>query len=158
MSAHSSHRLCNGSHLAASVRLAHSRLYFHAYSIWLFTFSDLKTIIVPQTTFGILSALSKTGSETISSKVEERIEIIRRIPLVLFWVWLNLLPFEINNQKQPQGIAEDKLNKPWRTMPSNRWSYRQATNAMRFFYLVAISVSWYMGGIRWSLSMLFLGK
>ncbi|KAI1811708.1 UbiA prenyltransferase family [Poronia punctata] len=157
---HSSNKLCSRSRLIASIREVHGRLSFHAYSIWLFTFSDLKTIVFPQTAFGILSALSKTGPITADGSgagEEYYLFIARRIPLVLFWVWLNLLPFEINNQNQPQGIEEDRLNKPWRTMPSNRWSPRQATNAMLFFYFVAIGVSWHLGGIRWSLSLVVLG-
>jgi hypothetical protein len=135
-----------------------SWLSFHIYSLWLFTLSDLKTIVFPQTVFGILSALSQVGSGVALSNSEEHLSIIRRTPLVLCWVWINFFPFAINNQRHPQSIAEDALNKPWRTLPSKRWSSYQATCAMFLLYLGASVVSWQIGGYRWSMSLLILGK
>ncbi|KAI8951164.1 UbiA prenyltransferase family [Xylaria longipes] len=133
-----------------------SRFCFHIYSLWLFTRSDLKTIVFPQTAFGVLSALSTIPSGNTAFSSEE-LAIIKRTPLVLLWVWMNLVPFEINNQRQPKDIAEDKLNKPWRTLPSGRWTCRQATYIMFVFYLIAGVLSWYIGGFRWSMSLLLLG-
>ncbi|KAI0482605.1 UbiA prenyltransferase family [Xylariaceae sp. FL0804] len=129
----------------------------HIYSIWLFTFSDLKTIVLPETAFGILTALSQAGIEGNDRHAAEGIAILRRAPLVVFWVWINLLPFAINNQRKPAAVAEDALNKPWRPMPSRRWNSSQAWYSMLFFYHIAVLVSWGLGGLRSSLFLVFLG-
>lgn len=76
------------------------------------------------------------------------IEILLRAPLVCFWVWINLLPFAIDNQRQPAAILEDKHNKPWRTMPSGRMTRAQAKRLMVCLYPTAACVSLQIGGIR----------
>ncbi|KAI0435841.1 UbiA prenyltransferase family [Xylaria telfairii] len=128
-------------------------LTYHAYCIWLFTFSDLKTIIFPQSLFGLLTALSQTKTTPIST-----LDIAYRVPLVFGWVYANLLPFEINNQRQPEAIQEDKLNKPWRTMPSGKWTSNQAFFGMWFFYMSAGLLSWSIGVLPWSLCLMLLGS
>ncbi|KAI1370976.1 UbiA prenyltransferase family [Hypoxylon crocopeplum] len=135
------------------------RVVYHVISIWLFTLSDLKTIVFPETAFGILTALSQTKSGQGSPGIAEitSLDVIRRLPLVMLWVWINLLPFAINNQRRPEAIAEDSLNKPWRTMPAGRWSMTQAQYAMYFFYVVAVAVSWKIGGLRPSIALVALG-
>ncbi|KAI1824130.1 UbiA prenyltransferase family [Xylaria intraflava] len=140
-----------------SLQQAPRFLAFHAYSLWLFTFSDLKTIVFPQTMFGLLSAFAsaRSGAKVLGS--QELLGVLQRAPVVLFWVWITLLPFEINNQRTPKDIEEDLLNKPWRTLPSKRWTPRQATYVMIFFYLVGAIVSWNIGGFRFNMSLLLLG-
>ncbi|KAI1389912.1 UbiA prenyltransferase family [Hypoxylon trugodes] len=83
--------------------------------------------------------------------------VLYRAPITLFWVWINLLPFNINNQCRPLAIVEDRINKPWRTMPSGRLSARQAKYSMILFYHVAILTSWMIGGLRPSLALIILG-
>ncbi|KAK4200391.1 UbiA prenyltransferase family-domain-containing protein [Triangularia verruculosa] len=121
---------------------------FHAHSVWLFTRSDLKTIVVPQSTFGILNAIANS---------EDWPKVSPRVPLVFFWVWLNLLPFAIDNQRQPAAILEDRYNKPWRTMPSERMTQRQAKSLMLFLYPVALVMSLWLGGTRQCLALMVLG-
>ncbi|KAI0013535.1 UbiA prenyltransferase family [Xylariaceae sp. FL0662B] len=134
-------------------------LTYHAYSTWLFTFSDLKTIVIPETAFGILTALSQTDGRQESPRggFATSHQVIRRLPLVMTWVWINLLPFAINNQRRPEAIAEDSLNKPWRAMPSGRLTTVQAQYAMYFFYVVAVAVSWKIGGLRSCVAIIALG-
>ncbi|KAI1733401.1 hypothetical protein F4680DRAFT_463178 [Xylaria scruposa] len=146
-----------GTRFTALLLYAYSRTGFHVYSIWLFTLSDIKTIIIPQSTFGILSALAKTSSGVPILHSENALRIIKRIPRVVFWVWINLLPFAISNQRNPKSIAEDEINKPWRTMPSRRWSHCQATHAMVTFYFVAGVTSWHSGGFTWSIYLFICG-
>ncbi|KAI0505876.1 UbiA prenyltransferase family [Xylaria bambusicola] len=110
------------------------RLLYHAYSIWLFTYSDLHTILFPETAFGVLHALWN--------------DVLQRFPLVLYWVWINLLAIDIGNQRSPESIAEDKINKPWRTIPSGRWSPILASYGQKFAYVVALMSSWFIGGLR----------
>lgn len=74
-------------------------LGYHLYSIWLFTYSDIKTIIVPKTTFGTLCALAAPVFGFSASYTPTPVEVLQRIPLTLLWVWINLLPFAIDNQR-----------------------------------------------------------
>ncbi|KAI1188031.1 UbiA prenyltransferase family-domain-containing protein [Nemania serpens] len=83
--------------------------------------------------------------------------VLMRSPRVIFWVWINLLPFTIDNQRQPAAIIEDRQNKPWRPMPSGRMTEAQAKALMLVFYLLAISTSLRLGGLRQSLSLIVLG-
>ncbi|CAD6440035.1 6ef31e3a-3dac-404c-b6cd-e3a455a14ec9 [Sclerotinia trifoliorum] len=117
----------------------------HLYTIWLFTFSDLKTVVGPESAFGILSALS--GPILTSNEFPNTVEIVCRLPTVVFWAWINLLPLVIDNQRRPYSIGEDRLNKPWRPMPTGRISATVAKRWMQAFYCVAIISSFYTGTI-----------
>lgn len=125
------------------------------YSIWLFTRSDIKTILAPSVCFGVLNMYSATSFELKSELAF--LECLRRAPLMMFWVWLNLLPFNIDNQRKPIAIAEDNINKPWRTLPSKRMSPQQAETVMYITYACALFASTRIGGIRQCLALICLG-
>ena len=129
---------------------------FHSLNtIWLFTLSDLKTIVGPKTTFGILSTLAGPVLTTNPSPALHN--VVRAIPRTMFWTWINLLPFAIDNQRQPSAIKEDAMNKPWRPMPSKRLSERAAFNLVLVLYPAAIISSFYFGALRQCLTLLMLG-
>ncbi|PSR76877.1 UbiA prenyltransferase family [Coniella lustricola] len=133
-----------------------NRVLYHTQTLWLFTLSDLKTIAVPSTVFGVSNAIVapvygiSAGTDTLG--------IILRTPLVFLWVWANLLPFDINNQHTPSAIAEDSINKPWRPLPQGRITPAQAKVAIYCLYpavqLVSIRLD---GGLRQGLALIFLG-
>jgi 4-hydroxybenzoate polyprenyltransferase len=124
-------------------------------SIWLFTYSDLKTIVIPKSIFGVLSAISSSVFSIHSTQTAAT--ICQRAPVVLFWTWINLLPININNQRQPAAVMEDSINKPWRPMPSKMLTPTQARNIMLVFYPIAVISSHYLGGLRQCVSLIFLG-
>ena len=123
---------------------------------WLFTYSDLKTIVGPQTTFGILYAmcLSILTQEHIALSSDHA---MCRALLVLLWVWINLLPFTIGNQLQTKAIEEDRLNKPWRPLPSGLLTCNQAAVFMTAAYPVAFVISILAGGTLQCLTLVVLG-
>ena len=128
---------------------------FHLQSIWLFTYTDLKTIVGPTTTFGVLNALCTSEFDIHSSQIP--FDTLRRLPLVLLWTWINLLPFAISNQRQPAAVQEDILNKPWRPLSSGRLTPLQAKRLMLGLYPIAICISIILGAYRQSLSLVLLG-
>ncbi|KAF2962923.1 hypothetical protein GQX73_g10652 [Xylaria multiplex] len=128
--------------------------FYHIYSIWLFTRSDLKSIVFPQTIFGVLTALALDTDED-GFLLWGR--VLPRIPSVMFWVWINLLPLDIDNQRQPASVIEDKHNKPWRPIPSRRMTEAQAKIIMLGFYSLAICASFQVGGLKQSLVLIILG-
>ena len=136
-------------------------LSFHLYSIWLFTFTDLKTTVLPSTAFALFngSAVSYHMANIQSSNynLPSPYQVLKSTPMVLFWVWINLLPFTISNQRSPDAIEEDKLNKPWRTMPSQRLGRGSAKYLMLAFYLIAIIASLQFGNLAQCLALILLG-
>lgn len=136
------------------------RWAFHIKSVWLFTYSDLKTIVFPSAASGILNgiAVSLENEQVLSSlNLSTPEHIFKRAPLVLAWVWLNLLPFNIDNQRQPKAIQEDLLNKPWRTLPSKRLSPGFVKGLMLVLYPIAVFVSFRLGALTQCLALIFLG-
>ncbi len=128
---------------------------FHVRSIWLFTFSDLKTIVGPKTVFGIVNALSAPAFGL--NTPPKAMMLLQRALLVILWTWINLLPFAIDNQRQPAAITEDSLNKPWRPMPSRRLTPKQAKRIMFTLYPVAGLASFSVGGFRQCIALMILG-
>ena len=133
------------------------RILFHSYSVWLFTASDLKTIVGPSVVFGVTNAFASTSYGIQPPRSSPCGKIGYRVPLVVLWVWINLLPFTINNQKDPHAIEEDKINKPWRTLPAGRMTPRQAEHLMLAFYLLAIITTLMTGGVKQSVGLIILG-
>ncbi|KAL9595943.1 MAG: hypothetical protein Q9219_006134 [cf. Caloplaca sp. 3 TL-2023] len=125
------------------------------HTIYLFTHSDLKTILIPQTLAGSFSAFSASA---FNVPPPAPFETLTRIPLVALWCYLNLLPFAISNQLHPSSVAEDALNKPWRPLPSRRILPSQAKKLTLVLYPVAILASYlYLGGLLQSIALLGLG-
>ncbi|KAL8671616.1 MAG: hypothetical protein Q9168_003889 [Polycauliona sp. 1 TL-2023] len=130
---------------------------FHSYSIWLFTVSDLKTIVAPSLVFGIGNALAVASYDLKTPFDRPDRDIIGRTPLVALWIWINLLPFNINNQTAAGAVAEDKINKPWRTVPAGRMTIPQARRLMLWSYCLAVLISVFAGGVRQSVGLIILG-
>ena len=130
---------------------------YHLHSVWLFTLSDLKTIIGPSFVFGATNALAVEEYGLKCSDEEFNRAVLKRLPLVLLYLWTNLLPFAIGNQKGSDAIQEDKINKPWRTLPSGRMTPQKAGRLMLIMYLFALGLSSVIGGLRQSVALVFLG-
>ena len=93
-------------------------LLYSARTLWLFTVSDHKTFVFPQTAFGIIGALA--GPPMTTTMKPEWSAIVYRIPRVILWTWLNTLVFTLANQRSPEAIQEDLRNKPWRPLAAGR--------------------------------------
>lgn len=105
---------------------------------WAFLESDFLTFSVPNTTFGILSALapplltnaSASGSSSTFLPPVSPTHIFQRVPLVLAFNVCNLLVFDLANQRTERSVAEDALNKPWRPIPQGRITRDQTRRLM----------------------------
>lgn len=130
---------------------------YHLHSAWLFTLSDLKTIVGPSFVFGATNALAVEEYTLEPPDAGLNRAVLKRLPLVLLYLWINLLPFTINNQITPDAIQEDKINKPWRTLPSKRMTPRKASRLMSTMYLFALALSAITGGLKQAVSLIILG-
>lgn len=127
--------------------------FYHLTSVWFFTYTDIKTIIAPSFAFAVISVFLH------APKLHQRpLEVLlQNAPRGLFWTWSNLLPFAIDNQRQDDAIAEDAVNKPWRTMPSGRMTQQVAKRIMQVMYAVALCAGVSLGGYRQTLALMGLG-
>lgn len=130
-------------------------LLYHTRTIWLFTHSDVKTIIFPSTLFAVICVLSGVVFE--NDMTLTAITLTRRAIFTALWVWMNLLPFAIENQRQPDSVVEDLKNKPWRPLPASRITSRRAALLMLVFYFLASLSSILLGGLLQCLSLICLG-
>lgn len=91
-------------------------------------------MILPQSVFGIatvLAEISPTAGAGLTWKVASR------IPQMTVWLWLNLLVFNLANQRREGSVVEDAINRPWRPIPAGRITSAEAQLAL---YLAAPGV------------------
>ncbi|KAM4065779.1 ubiA prenyltransferase family protein [Hirsutella rhossiliensis] len=93
--------------------------------LWLFTASDIKTILVPVSVFAYGVAPTPDSSHAIQASL---------------WIWLHLLHFNISNQVI--GIAEDEQNKSYRPLTSGRITIQHARVLQRVLFAVCIVQSY----------------
>ena len=129
-------------------------MVFHLHTIWLFTLNDLKSIVCPETAFAIFSALS--GQSLTTNATPCLSDILGRLPQIILWNWANLLLFDVANQRLPQSILEDTINKPWRPLPSKRLKDDEARRLLLVLVPVVFLLSTYLGGIFESAAMMAL--
>ena len=137
-----------------------TRALFHTvwhftYTLWLFTYSDLKTIVVPKTAFGIITLLS--GSCLTTDPQPQSSQILWAVPFIMTWIWINLLPLTIINQWSEDSILEDRENKPWRPIPAERLSAKEARRLVAPIYAVAVLGSAFLGCSRECIALIVEG-
>ena len=129
-------------------------LSYHLYTIWLFTRSDLKTVVFPQILFALFNTLS--GQVLSTSTTSGMSGILFRVVLGVVWIWVNLLFEVIANQRISTSITEDAINKPWRPIPSKRLDSDQARQLLFVVVPCAFLVSWLLDVTTLSTSLMAL--
>lgn len=144
--------------LPAPVRIASRQapepMLYHLRTLWLTTRSDLKSIIIPETAFGIFSTLS--GPVLTTNRTPKLWTILSRLPLVLLWTWVNVLIFDLANQRLPASVTEDSINKPWRPLPSERITQVQARRLLLAILPVGFLIACSLGGTEETVAMMVL--
>lgn len=130
-------------------------LLYHMNTLRMFNKNDQKTILYPTTIMGVFSSLS--GPVLGFNAHPNLISVLCTLPLVITWIWLNLLVLCVNNQSQPNAVEEDLINKPWRPMPSKRLTTRQAHQILLMSQFASLIVSLKLGVVKYSLAIMFLG-
>ncbi|KAI0887575.1 UbiA prenyltransferase family-domain-containing protein [Annulohypoxylon maeteangense] len=104
------------------IRESTSRLGRFFKIFWLLTESNALTFVGPNTIFGICGALSGPWivAEQSGNNNDEmsKLKALARLGLVILFNWSNLFIFDLANQRLPESVVEDALNKPWRPVPS----------------------------------------
>ncbi|WQF90117.1 Putative UbiA prenyltransferase family [Colletotrichum destructivum] len=116
------------------VDLRISSLLYHLKTIYLFTRSDLKTVVLPQAFFATSSLLTNGFRNIDDLPSFPAYNLLQRLLHAMIWVYASLLLSNLANQRLPGSLTEDAFNKPWRPISSGRISPNQARHAM--LYLV----------------------
>ena len=111
--------------------------------LYLSTASDLIPTATPNISFGILSALS--GPLLTTNLDPGFFSTIQRTPAIFLYTWGNLLLFCLWNQCSPSSVAEDRVNKPWRPVPSGLITVESGRRMVIMLVLPVLSFSWVAG-------------
>lgn len=143
----------------------------HSFSLilWGFLESDLFTFAVPNTIFGVLSASAAsilTSNPSVSSspsflsylspvfevphtpalvKHLPANQILERLPAVLVFNLANLLIFDLSNQRSPESVREDSINKPWRPIPRGKITMDQTRRLLLLAIPAALVLNYVLG-------------
>lgn len=74
----------------------------------------------------------------LNGNLTNAIGIINHFVQVLAWIWLHLLVEDIANQRDKGSVIEDRLNKPWRPLPSGRLTSHEAQSWLRVATVLAV--------------------
>ena len=69
------------------------------------------------------------------------------VPHVVLWTWLNIVLFTLSNQRLPDAVKEDAINKPWRPLPAGRITGFQAMQLLLVGIPIVFFASFYLGGV-----------
>lgn len=106
----------------AALRSAFSQLKDILSLAHLITESNIKAFVTPT----VLNGLLAVGSGGVTEDIPTWLDLATAFPKVALYIWLYDLYFDCSNQKDPGSIEEDRLNKPWRAIPSGRLSVEAA--------------------------------
>lgn len=130
-------------------------------TFWLFTYTDIKTNIIPSILFAIITTWSICLRTQLVATPYSPITMLSRVlisaPVVLGWVYLNNLPFSFSNQVSASAIEEDTINKPWRPIPAGRITAKKVARMIIPGYLVALTYSYFTNTMAPTVSLVFLG-
>ncbi|KAG8156372.1 hypothetical protein KVR01_013713 [Diaporthe batatas] len=106
----------------AALRSAFSQLRDILSLAHLITESNIKAFVTPT----VLNGLMAAASGGVTTDVLSWPDVAVAVPKMALYIWLWDLYFDCSNQKDPGSIEEDRLNKPWRAIPSGRLSVEAA--------------------------------
>ncbi|OTA81612.1 hypothetical protein M434DRAFT_44303, partial [Hypoxylon sp. CO27-5] len=115
------------------------------YTVYLFSRDNVKDIICMGFLFGILNA--SVAPKFSMGPTPSFTQLLVSCPKMLLWSWSNLFLFNLHNQRHPEAVAEDTLNKPWRPLPAARISPEKATSIMYLMYFIVLLVALCVGGL-----------
>lgn len=128
--------------------------FYHLETLWLFTKSDLKSMIYPNVIFSLACQLSR--ADLAPGHKGNLIDIFSQIPYVFIWLWTNLLLFSLANQRLPSSIKEDSINKPWRPIPSGRIDATGARTLIFVMMSVVLLISFALGAATTALALMVI--
>lgn len=141
----------------------------HLHTLYLLVASDLKTTLLPATVFALVASISgdlltsaspvhqinsqaglhsHDGHHQLPSLTFHMSTFLPDIARSIAWTLINLLIFNLANQRLPNSILEDQLNKPYRAIPSGRLSPVAARHLLLWLIPLSLCLSHFVLGAR----------
>ncbi|KAL2273703.1 hypothetical protein FJTKL_04157 [Diaporthe vaccinii] len=127
----------------AALRSAFSQLRDILSLAHLITESNIKAFVTPT----VLCGMMAVGSGLVTTDSPTWLEVAAAFPKVALYIWLWDLWFDCSNQKDPGSIEEDRVNKPWRAIPSGRLSVEGAQRWYVVSACIMPAVAALLGGL-----------
>lgn len=127
----------------AALRSAFSQLLDMLSLAHCITESNIKAFVTPTVLAGMFAA----ASGGVTDDIPTWLDLAAALPKVALYIWLWDLYFDCSNQKDPGSIEEDRLNKPWRAIPSGRLSVESAERWYVVSACIMPAVSALFGGL-----------
>ncbi|KAL9577706.1 MAG: hypothetical protein Q9212_006194, partial [Teloschistes hypoglaucus] len=124
---------------------------FQLRTLWLFTKADVKNVIVPTTVFAFCCGFAQTTQQSspVGGTVNDcLLGQLKRMPYVIAWTWTKLLVADISNQRFPTAVLEDKANKPWRPLPSQRITSDESRRLLLRLVPLIFLFAWHLDTFR----------
>ena len=110
---------------------------------WAFTQSDFNTFVIPNSMFGVFTALAGLG--LVRGETPTFIDVLLRLPMVIWFNWYSVFIFDLANQRTPESIQEDLINKPWRPLPSGKITSEQTRRTMLAAIPIVMLMNYWLG-------------
>ncbi|GAW17082.1 hypothetical protein ANO14919_065320 [Xylariales sp. No.14919] len=124
--------------------------------LWVFTESNFDTFVIPNTAFGVLGAFAASVLVEGFQQTPTALEILWRFPLVLAFNWYSVFIFDLANQRSPESIQEDLINKPWRPIPTGKVTATEARRVLLVAIPLVLLFNYLLGVWRQGLFILIL--
>ncbi|KAH7196396.1 UbiA prenyltransferase family-domain-containing protein [Fusarium flagelliforme] len=129
--------------IASNPRITGWSLFYAIKVLWAFIKSDIFTFSTPGILFGITGALS--NGELFDGPHSHPIDVLSRLPKVILSNVLTIVLFNFANQRSPDSVLEDSINKPWRPIPSGMITPEQTRRAALFVAPIALACNYSLG-------------
>ncbi|KAI2794604.1 hypothetical protein POX_a01203 [Penicillium oxalicum] len=123
--------------------------------IWQFTESNFPTFVLPNSAFGLLTGLAAPLLTDCPERPAAPRLFVRGLAVILF-NWANVFVFDLANQRLPESRLEDRLNKPWRPLPTRQISPDTTRRWMLIFIPLVLTVSAVLGVVTESALIMIL--
>ena len=127
-----------------SIRKAVSSSLFFSQVIWGFIKDDVSAFVIPSSLFGILSALA-SGAEFVDGQAPSFSDVMQRIPIVVLFNLCNIFIWDLSNQRAPEAVEEDRVNKPWRPIPSGKITSNQTRRTVLIALPLVLALNYALG-------------
>lgn len=107
------------------------------------TESNIKAFVTPT----VLAGMFAVASGGVTADIPSWGDLAIAVPKVALYIWLYDLYFDCSNQKDPGSIEEDRLNKPWRAIPSGRLSVESAETWYKCSIVILPVVALWFGAL-----------
>ncbi|KAI1086343.1 hypothetical protein F5B19DRAFT_479645 [Rostrohypoxylon terebratum] len=113
---------------------------FSIKSVFLFTESDFKTVLLPQGVFALSIVSAKYRiSENLTQPTPDK--VLLWLPLITVWIWVHLVVAGTSNRSLPESKLEDQINKAQRPVRTVKLTSMETLTTLRTVVILSMGMS-----------------